>query len=88
MNAQRLQRMFSTNFGDSLDGALHCENTFMDTWDDLADASLDPSLFSEVGHVLARLSDDDAGVLCADEGTEGDFVVGRGRGRSGVGRRA
>jgi hypothetical protein len=56
-------------FGDGLNRTSHCENTFMDTWDDFADASLDPSLISQIRDVFSSLPDDDAGVLGADECT-------------------
>lgn len=64
-----MARTFLTYFGDSFNGARYCENTFMDAWDDFADASFDPSLFSQIGDIFSSLAYDDAGVFCADEGT-------------------
>lgn len=56
----------------------------MDTGDDLAHARLDAGLFTEVGDVFTSLSDDDACVFCGDEGTEGEGLLGRRRGRARV----
>lgn len=43
--------------------------------DDLADASLDAGLVTEVGNIFASLSDDDAGVLGADKSSESENVL-------------
>jgi hypothetical protein len=59
----------------------------MDAGDDLADACLDASLFTQVSDIFAGLSDDDACVLSADEGAEGEGVLGRGRVGGGTGGR-
>lgn len=57
----------------------------MNTWNDLANASLDASLFAEFCDILTALADDDAGILCTDEGAESKGVLRRGRlgGRTG-----
>jgi hypothetical protein len=47
----------------------------VDARDDLADARLDASLVTELGDVFATLADDDAGIFCADKGTEGEDVL-------------
>jgi len=39
----------------------------MDTWNNLADASLDARLISQICNIFSSLPDDDAGVLCANE---------------------
>jgi hypothetical protein len=39
----------------------------MDTRNDLADASLDPRLISQIGNIFSSFTDDDAGVLCANK---------------------
>lgn len=57
----------------------------MNTWDNLADAGLDASLIPQVGNIFSSLSNDDAGVLGADESAKSESVVGRGRGRARVG---
>jgi hypothetical protein len=57
----------------------------MNTWDNLADAGLDASLIPQVGDIFSSLSNDDAGVFGADESAKSEGVVGRGRGRAGVG---
>lgn len=51
----------------------------MDAWDDLADAGFYTGLFAKISNIFARLSNNDAGVLCAYEGTEGECVVSKGR---------
>lgn len=70
---------------DTLYRATDCEDSFVDTWDDFADASLDTSLLPEFCDVLPGPSNDDAGILCADEGSEGENVVSLGCGRAGLG---
>lgn len=59
----------------------------MDAWNDFADASLDTGLVAELSNIFAALADDDAGVFCADEGTEGEDVLGGGRLGGGAGGR-
>ena len=61
------------------------KNTLVDAWDDLADAGLDARLVTEVCDVFTALADDDASIFCGDEGTEGEGVLGGGRGRARVG---
>lgn len=39
----------------------------MNTWNDLADASLDASLIPQISDIFSSFSNDDAGVLCADK---------------------
>ena len=68
---------------DTLNIAADGENTVMDTWDDLADAGFDAGDLAQFSHVLPALADDDASVLGADEGTELQRAVERGRLRLG-----
>ena len=55
----------------------------MNTRDDLADAGFDAGDLAQFSHVLPALADDDASVLGADEGTELQRAVERGRLRLG-----
>ena len=47
----------------------------MNTRDDLADAGFDAGDLAQFSHVLPALADDDASVLGADEGTEGEDIA-------------
>jgi len=79
---KRERRGECTYLGDGLNAARHGEDAVMHARDDFADAGLDASLLPEVSHIFSSLSNDDAGVFCANEGTEGEGVVGGGGGRA------
>jgi len=59
----------------------------MDTWYDLADAGLDTRLLPQISDIFSSFSNDDAGVLCADERAKSESVMGGRGGRAGLGRR-
>lgn len=61
---------------DSLAAASDGQDAVVDALNNLADASLDASLISEVGNVLATLADDDAGFLGGDDGAESQLSLG------------
>lgn len=73
---QPLRKKYLCN---GLDIATHGEDTFVNARDDFADASFDTGLLTEVSNIFAALSDDDAGILCADKGAEGECFLGRRR---------
>jgi hypothetical protein len=60
----------------------------MDAGNDLADTRLYAGLLAKIGYIFARLANNDAGVLCADERAESESVMGLGRGGAGLGRSA
>lgn len=68
------------------------EDSIMDALNDLANTSLDASLVTEVGNVLATLADDDTCFLRRDDGTQSELSLGvllvRLRGRFAVGAKA
>jgi hypothetical protein len=64
-----------TNFSNAFDRAGDSKNPLMDTSDDLANASFDPGLFAEISYIFSSFSDNDAGILGADEGTESQCFV-------------
>lgn len=53
---------------DTLHGTGHGQHPFMNAGNDLADASLDARLFTELGDIFSCLANDDASVLGANEG--------------------
>ena len=68
---------------DAIEGTVDGEYTIVHARNNLADASLDTGFVAEIGNVLARLADDDAGLLRRDYGTKGKggsciFLVGSG----------
>lgn len=48
----------------------------MNARDDLANASLDASLLTQIGDVFAGLANDNTSIFCADEGTKSQGIVG------------
>ena len=75
----------TTNVCNILSISSDSEDSVVDALDDLADASLNVGLLPDVSDVLAALSDDDARILGADEGTERKDLGGRWRGFARVG---
>ena len=66
-----------------LHGTSHSQHPLMNAGDDFADTSLDAGLFPEFSDILASFADDNPSVLGADEGTELQRAVERGRLRLG-----
>lgn len=64
-----------THLGYAVNSSSDGEDTLVDARDDLADASLDTGLVTEIGNIFASLSDDDAGVLGADKSSESEDVL-------------
>ena len=69
---------------NAFDGPAHGEHSLVHAGDDLADPCFHSGLVSEIGDVLARLSDDDPRLLGADERAEGEHIVVYGRSRAGA----
>jgi hypothetical protein len=61
--------------GDSGQTASNREHAVVDALDDLADAGAHARLVAQIGDVLARLANDDAGLLRGDNGAEGELRV-------------
>ena len=61
--------------GNSITSSRDGENTVVDTLDNLGDTGLDTSLITEVGNILATLSNDNAGLLGGDNGAEGQLSL-------------
>lgn len=58
---------------NTLEGTSDSQDTVVDTGDNLADASLDASLLAEISNILARLADDDSGLLGGNDGADGEL---------------
>ena len=55
------------NLRNCFDISSYSENTFMNASNDFADTGFDTCLLSHISDIFSSLSDDDAGVFCADK---------------------
>ena len=62
--------------GGSLQSTGDGQDPFMHTRDDLADTGLDAGLVAQVGNILARLTNDHAGLLGGDQGAKSQDRLG------------
>ena len=77
-----------TNLRNDLYRSSYGEDALVDARDHFTDASLDASLLPEVCHAFASLADDNASILGANEGAEGQGIGAAGGGRAGLRGRA
>ena len=67
----------TTYLRNALNVPSYGENAFMNTRDNLANASLDTSLLSELCNIFSAFANDDASVFCAHQSTQSEGVPGR-----------
>ena len=65
----------SVGLGNGIASSGDGEDTVVNTLNDLGDTGLDASLITEVGNILASLSNDNAGLLGGDNSTEGQLSL-------------